>query len=113
GVSLSVGKDALPGDDVRYVTLNVRPTVSVLIVDGEVSAQPFDSEGDFLSLAYSIGAVPWKVERATDFDPRKYRAGTVEVPDVMVLANVGSLSAEQVASIEKLVANGMGLMIYT
>ena len=33
-LSLALGKDALPPDDVRYLAIDVRPTVSVLLIDG-------------------------------------------------------------------------------
>jgi hypothetical protein len=112
-VSLSLGHDALPQDDVRYLNLDVRPTVSVMLVDGAPSAQKFESETDFLALAYSVGARPWNVERTTQFDPRRLAPGAADVPDVLVLANVPSLSAEQAVAVERLVRRGMGLMIFT
>ncbi|HUO07563.1 MAG TPA: BatA domain-containing protein [Phycisphaerae bacterium] len=109
-LSMSLSPDALPADNTRYLTVNVRPTVSVLLVDGAPSAQPFESETDFLALAYSVGARPWNVQRATEV--KRIGPGSPDVPDVMVLANVASLTGEQSAAIEKLVQNGMGLMIF-
>jgi hypothetical protein len=112
-LSLALGKDALPEDDVRYLDVNVRPTVSVLMIDGAPSAQKFESETDFLALAYSVGARPWKVERLGQFDPRRLVPGAPDVPDVLVLANVASLSVEQVAAAERLVQRGMGVVIFS
>lgn len=112
-LSLSLGKDALPPDDVRYLAINVRPTVSVLLIDGAPSAQKFESETDFLALAYSVGARPWNVERLSQFDPRRLVPGAADAPDVLVLANVASLSAEQAAAVERMVQRGMGLMIFS
>lgn len=112
-ISLALGKDALPQDDVRYLSLEVRPTVSVLLIDGAPSAQKFESETDFLALAYSVGARPWSVERISQFDPRRLVPGAADVPDVLVLANVASLTAEQAAAVERLVQRGMGLMIFS
>lgn len=112
-VSLALPRDALPQDDLRCLCLTVRPNVSVLLIDGEPSAQPFESETDFLTLAYSVGVHPWKLQHATELDPRRLRPGSPDTPDVLVLANVAALSAEQAASIERLVRNGMGLMIFT
>ncbi|MCL2647491.1 MAG: BatA domain-containing protein [Phycisphaerales bacterium] len=109
-LSLTVGKDAMPGDDTWYLVVNVRPTVTVMLVDGEPSAQAFESETDFLALAYSIGAKPWNVQRVTEIDARRLK---MEPPDVLVLANVAALTNEQVETIEGLVQNGMGLMIFT
>ena len=112
-VSLALAKDPLPGDDMRYLSIDVRPTVSVLLIDGAPSAQKFESETDFLALAYSVGARPWNVERVSQIDPRKLVPGAADAPDVLVLANVASLSAEQVAAIQRLVEHGMGLMIFS
>ena len=91
----------------------MRPTVSVLLIDGAPSAQKFESETDFLALAYSVGARPWSVERISQFDPRRLIPGAIDVPDVLVLANVPSLTAEQAAVVERLVQRGMGLMIFS
>ena len=112
-VLLALAKDALPGDDVRYLSIDVRPTISVSLIDGAPSAQKFESETDFLALAYSVGARPWNVERVSQIDPRKLVPGAADAPDVLVLANVASLSAEQVAAIQRLVEHGMGLMIFS
>jgi hypothetical protein len=112
-VSLAIPKDALPGDDVRYLSIDVRPTVSVLLIDGAPSSQRFESETDFLALAYSVGGRPWNVERIAQFDPRKLMPGVADAPDVLVLANVASLTAEQAAAIQRLVQHGMGLMIFS
>jgi hypothetical protein len=112
-ISLALGADAMPQDDVRYLSVEVRPTVSVLLFDGSPSAQKFESETDFLALAYSVGARPWSVERISQFDPRRLVPGATDVPDVLVLANVPSLTAEQAAAVERLVQRGMGLMIFS
>ena len=112
-LSFSLGKDALPQDDVRYLNVEVRPTVSVLLIDGAPSAQKFESETDFLALAYSVGARPWNVERISQFDPRRLVPGAADVPDVLVLADVPSLTAEQASAVERLVQRGMGLMIFS
>lgn len=112
-ISLSLSKDALPQDDTRYLTIEVRPTVSLMLVDGSPSAQKFESETDFLALAYSVGARPWNVDRSTQFDPRRLVPGSPDVPDVLVLANVPSLTSEQAGAVERLVRRGMGLMIFS
>ncbi len=111
-LSLSLPKDALPADDTRYLALNVRPTVTVTLVDGVPSAQPFESETDFLSLAFNVGAKPWNLQRLTEFSPRTVSSSSAELPDVLVLANVSSFTADQVNALEKVVGKGMGLIIF-
>jgi hypothetical protein len=112
-LALSLAKDALPADGTRYLAVTVRPTVSVLLVDGAPSAQAFESETDFLALAYSVGARPWNAQRVGELDVRHLLSGASGIPDVVVLANVPSLTGEQVSGLEKLVEKGMGLMIFT
>lgn len=109
-VRLTLPNDAMPADNVRYLALNVRPTIDVQLVDGEPSAVAFDGAADFLQLAFSVGAEPWRIDKRSDSE----WAGTPRVgsPDVMVLANVASISPERVAALERLVDGGMGLMIF-
>ena len=106
---LSLAPDALPADDARWLNVPVRSNVSVTLVDGEPGARPFESETDFLTVAFTAGALPWDVRRQTDTD---WLAVRPEPTDVLVLANVASIAADHVAAVEKLVAAGMGLIVF-
>jgi Aerotolerance regulator N-terminal/von Willebrand factor type A domain len=108
-IKLSLTADALPGDDSRFFCLTVRPTLDVTLVDGEPSAQPFESETDFLALAYTIGAEPWHITHTTENDWATVKNAS---SDVIVVANVASLTAQQVSELERLVNDGAGLMIF-
>jgi hypothetical protein len=112
-LSLTLGKDALPPDDTRHLVMTVRPTVSVMLIDGSPGAQVFESETYNLAAVCLSGPRPWNVQNGVEFDPRRLRVGSADTPDVMMLANVAMLTAEQVGALEKLVDNGMGLMIFT
>ncbi|HEX8525049.1 MAG TPA: BatA domain-containing protein [Tepidisphaeraceae bacterium] len=106
---LGMNNDAMPGDDGRWLCLTVRPTIEVSMVDGEPSAQPFESETDFLGLSFSVGTEPWHLKRNTDVEWNGSRLGPT---DVTVLANVASLTPERVAELERQVSEGMGLIIF-
>src|SRR4051794_22221399 len=106
---LSLSSDALPADDVRWLDVPVRTNVGVTLIDGEPGARPFESETDFLTVAFTAGAFPWDVKRQTDTD---WLAARPAPADVLVLANVATLPPEHVAALEKLVSAGMGLMIF-
>jgi hypothetical protein len=108
-IHLTLPNDPLPGDNSRWLAVNVRPTLELSLVDGEPSAQPFESATDFLALAFSVGSEPWHVERRSDTD---WAAGRLGSSDVLTLANVSSLSPERITAIERLVHDGMGLMIF-
>lgn len=106
---LSLPPDALPADDVRYLNVPVRANVSVTLVDGEPGARPFESETDFLTVAFTAGTLPWDVNRIADTD---WLAVRPSASDVLVLANVAAIPLEQVSALEKLVAAGTGLMVF-
>lgn len=108
-VKLALPDDALPGDNARFLCLDVREKLDLAIVDGRQTARPFESAGDFLHLALTVGADPWHVSHFSDADPE---ASQGTAPDVLALANVASLSPSLIARYEKLVRAGMGLMIF-
>jgi hypothetical protein len=106
---LKLPGDALSADDSRWLNLNVRPNLQVTLVDGEPGARPFESETDFLALAFSVGSVPWHTNHQTDAEWAISRTGE---QDVIVLANVATVSDERVKALEQLVRDGTGLMIF-
>jgi hypothetical protein len=108
-VHLTLPPDNLPGDNTRWLAVNVRPRLDLLLIDGQPGAGPFESATDFLHVAYTIGADPWHVTRLDDSD---WQSGHTPMTDVAVLANVASISPAHVKELEKLVSAGMGLMIF-
>jgi len=108
-IKLSLPGDALPGDDTRFFCLTVRPTLDVMLIDGEPSAQPLEGETDFLTVAYTIGAEPWHVTRTVEgeWNPAKNAAS-----DVIVVANVATLLPGQVSELERFVSAGGGVIFF-
>ena len=106
---LTLPNDALPQDNERWLALTIRPTIEMSLVDGEPSAQAFESATDFLALSFSVGSEPWHLDRRSDTD---WAAARLAPTDVLTLANVASLAPERVAALERLVQDGMGLMIF-
>jgi hypothetical protein len=108
-IRLALPPDNLPGDNTRWLAVNVRPRLDLLLIDGQPGAGPFESATDFLHVAYTIGADPWHVQRLDDAD---WQSTRTPAADVAVLANVASISPAHVKGLEKLVSDGMGLMIF-
>ncbi len=106
---LTLPSDALPQDNSRWLALNVRPSLELSLVDGDPSAQAFESATDFLALAFSVGSEPWHIDRRSDSD---WASSRLVSSDVLVMANVASLSPERISAVERLVKDGMGLMIF-
>ena len=76
-VRLALTNDSLPRDDARDLVVDVKPTVTVQLVDGRPSARPFDSATDFLSLSFALGATPWNTPKITEpeFNAARSRRG--------------------------------------
>ncbi len=86
--------------------------LQVLLVDGEPSTEPLGGETDFLAVAFSLGASDadaFRVEIATDSQADFLTAAN---PQLIVLANVASLTPAQAQCLQRLVASGVGLMIF-
>ena len=109
-VKFTLAPDSLDGDNTRYLGIHVRSKLDIALIDGDPSAQPFENATDFLQLAFSIGSEPWHASHSTDAEWHAMRPiGT----DVLVLADVQNIPDAHIAALEKLVASGMGLMIFT
>jgi hypothetical protein len=109
GIELTLPRDNLPEDNVRYASVDVRSSLGIEVVDGEPDPRPFESETDFLELAYSVGRAPWQITRMTD---SQWASNPSLAPDVLVLANVGSVSEQRAAELYAQVEAGLGLMIF-
>jgi hypothetical protein len=111
-VAFELPSDALAGDNRRSAVVDVRQSITVKIVDGEPSAEPLGGETDFLALALSLAGDAgdaFRVEVVTDSEWVSTPAGN---PDVLILANVPHLSAEQADLVAEQVAAGTGAMIF-
>lgn len=108
-VHFALPPDQMAGDNTRWLAVNVRPRLDLLLIDGQPGAGPFESATDFLHVAYTIGADPWHVARLDDPD---WESTHTPAADVVVLANVAAISPAHVKEFEKLVTDGMGLMIF-
>ena len=96
----------------RMSVVEAAQGVDMLLVDGEPSTEPLGGEVDFLALALSLAGdagEAFHIEMATDSEWASAQPGQ---PDLLVLANVAHLTSEQVTTLERQVAAGMGLMIF-
>jgi hypothetical protein len=101
--------DSLDADNVRHLSINVRDNLDVTLIDGHQGAGPFESAGDFVKLALSVGQEPWHVLHIADTD---LQAGHPEHVDELIVADAANLSTAAVANYEQLVNDGAGLMIF-
>ena len=111
-LSLQIPDDELPGDNRRWAAVPVKDSLLIRLVDGEPSSEPFGSEVDYLAAPLSIGvgsAEAWRVEVVLEDD---FLSRRLDPADVLVLANVAAPTPEQADRLDRLVRDGMGLMIF-
>lgn len=117
GVRLQVS-DHLAVDNAEFRAVEVRPSLPVLLVDGDRSDRPLGNETDYLAAALAPGHVvglepvdylidpvvvtPQELPRR-QLDPARYK--------VVVLANVSVLPAGETARLHEYVRRGGGLLI--
>jgi hypothetical protein len=109
-VSLSLPQDALAQDNRRERLIIVRDQLDILLIDGEPDNEAFAGETDFLSLALAVGDVPWQVRQAIDTD---WLNSAPTTPDLLVLANVASITERRAEILARQVNDGMGLIIFS
>lgn len=115
-VEIEIEGDALPGDDRHYFAVNVRDSISVLLVNGE-AGEGFENEVIYLKYAlaptedetekvsiFKIDEISESTFNAAETDVRKY--------DLVILANLPAISDQKVQNLEQFVAAGGGLLIF-
>ena len=107
-LSLRLPGDELPALNQRWNVVDVRQQLRVALVDGQPSSEPLAGETDFLALALSLGgddSQAFQVEIITDADIDSLAH---DPPDLVVLANVASLTPAAGAALAPLGGIGHG-----
>jgi hypothetical protein len=110
--SLQLPRDDLQLDNQRWSVADVRERLRIVLVDGQPSNEPLQNETDFLALALSLGgeeSAGFQIEMMTDAELASLSG---EPPDVLVLANVATVTMQQAQRLRTLVDGGMGLIIF-
>ena len=106
---IELAGDDFAADNAWHFTVDVLPGIRILLVNGEASAQWFDDEGHWFSLAVnSSGESPF---RLSTLEPAELSAAALGEHDVAVLLNVGDLSDRQADDIADYVRGGGALLI--
>jgi hypothetical protein len=117
-LEFALAGDELPFDDRRTLAFSARDRLTVLLVDGVPGgADPLTSGTGYLSLALDPGGtdglVPPRFDPIVQEVSRFEQAGAdAERPDVIVLANVGGLSAAAAEDLARTVSSGTPLLIF-
>ena len=110
-VALVLDDDNLPGDNRSQAAVSVAKAIPVLLVDGNPDFDPTRSETFFARAALTAGSneTPWVQSRVVGWE--EFAAPDLQDVEVVVLANVPSLSAQQNTLLQEHVLRGGGLLI--
>ncbi|HIA27773.1 MAG TPA: VWA domain-containing protein [Planctomycetes bacterium] len=116
-VRAKVRSDDLELDDQRHIVLDVRQSVEVLVIDGGYDAVEEAAESDWLKAALGSDDLIATGVRLTPFHlqilpPDRFLSADLENVQVLVLANVASMSAADSEKIEGFLENGGGVLAF-
>ena len=109
--------DALMEDNRRSIAVDVIREIRVLLVDGQPGSEPLEGETDYLAVALSPYAFGGE-DQPDAVRTSVIQTGQVEqqlaegLPDVMVLANVETLSLQARREIAQFVLQGGDLVVF-
>jgi uncharacterized membrane protein len=106
-VEAVIDPDNLDVDDRRYLAVDVKASLSALIVDGKPVARPGRSEAEYIATMLSSA----DVSIGGPMTPEMFTADDLDKHDFVVLSNVQTLTQDKVAKIEDYVRRGGGLLL--
>ncbi len=115
-LTATIGADELRPDDECRAVIEARPDLVIMCVDGDIRPDPLSSETALLVRALNPGGAVHPSERSP-LRPEVIPASNLEEApleqaDVIILANVGLISARKAAVLERYVSAGGGLIIF-
>lgn len=116
-VNARVRSDDLEFDDQRSEVLEVLESVNVVVVDGGYDAVDESSESDWLNAALGSDEIAATGVRLTPFSlktvpPDRFAAVDLNEVQILILANVGSISLADSEKIEEFLENGGGALAF-
>ncbi len=113
GVTATLGRDAFAADDSRALALAVRPAIRCLLVDGDAGHRAEEAETYFLAIALDPD-----LEVVTGVDPivvpdQALDTEALENYDIVWLCNVAAPAPAAADKLQRFVAAGGGLVIFT
>ena len=111
GVRIDLPPDALPLDNARFLAADVVGAVRILIVNGEPSDDAYGDEVALLATALRPEGEVFSGHEIVVVDEAGLEDVHFAAFDVVILANIYRLSEPTVASLERFVLQGGGVMI--
>lgn len=111
-VEVRIPDDALTVDDRRRLITRVRPSLSVLIIDGEPAGEPFASESDYLRVALSPDEKNTPLMKVEVRQESELPEARLEDFDLVILANVGQFTATEASLARAYLERGGGLAFF-
>lgn len=109
-ISVVLESDALPGDNRAEAAIVVTESFPIVLVDGDKRLDPTRSETFFARAALTATGGDSSWIKPTIITPEAISAEALREVAVLVLANVETLSGEQLNLLDRFVASGRGLL---
>lgn len=115
GVEVRLPADALAADDARFLGVNVRERLRVLLVNGRPAGRPEETATFYVRQALAPSSDTSRAE-GTDFEPTVIDEGQLSDHDLagydaVVLSNIGIITDREVERLRAFAAAGGGVVI--
>mgnify|MGYP002623009414 CR=1 FL=1 len=110
-LSVVIDDDDVPGDNRADVAVAITDPLNVVLVDGDPHLDVTRSETFFAAAALEGGGEQSGFIHSRVVSPQSLDKNTIDRADVIVLANVATVSAEQADQLRSFVNNGGGALI--
>jgi Aerotolerance regulator N-terminal/von Willebrand factor type A domain len=108
--------DLQPSDDTIAASIYIHEPIPVLIVNGRFSPEPMLGESDFLEIALSpknaSGPQGASLMQPTVIEPSALNPKALARCKIVILADVRSITKQQVTELETFVRGGGGLLVF-
>ena len=114
-VEVAIDADAILADNSMLASIRVWNRIPVLLVNGDPNREPLRGETDYLEIALQPFTTSGRLAdliRARVIDAGELDQKSLSETRVVVLANVATLTPQQVAAIEEFVRAGGGLLFF-
>jgi len=115
-LSVRLEGDSFADDNAFHSIVQVRNQLNVLLIDGNPGKDPLSGATDFLDIAltpHTTAAATLKdLIRTKKIDARKLREEDLRQQEVIILADVQRLQDRAMKDIDKMVKEGVGLLIF-
>lgn len=111
-LTVQLGADVLPADNVRYAAVDVERALRLLIVNGEASSDPYEDEAFLLNVALRPEGPEFSGNETTIINEDEFEVADLGDYHAVMLLNVNRVTHEMAGRLEQFASAGGGVAFF-